>query len=136
MASYLPPSHLSKYLPHILSPVYRVSEDDITRDAHMETLKILTAELTTLLQARVGVPAFAAAYSTIRQRIATTRLERKTKRAVQTAVNPIAAAKRKKRPTSGGAETPRPAPLWVPHPRRVCGFASSMAIAVALPPTM
>ena len=99
MASYLSAPLLSRYLPHILSPVYRVSEDDIiTRDsdAHMDSLKVLTAELTALLQSRVGVPAFAAAYSTIRQRIAATRSERKTKRAVQVAVDPIAAAKRKK----------------------------------------
>ena len=43
----LPPAHPA--------PVYRVAEDDITRDTHMDELNTLTAELVSLLQSRAGI---------------------------------------------------------------------------------
>jgi hypothetical protein len=35
MASYMEPTRLDSFLVHILSPVYRITEDDTIRDAHM-----------------------------------------------------------------------------------------------------
>lgn len=96
MASYFEPSQATRYLPHILSPVYRVSEDDITRDPHMDELKTLASELISLLQSRAGVTAFASAYSIIRQKVTATRHERRTKRALQMTADPVAATRRKR----------------------------------------
>ena len=35
MASYMDATRLERFLVHILSPVYRIIEDDTIRDAHM-----------------------------------------------------------------------------------------------------
>lgn len=42
MASYMDPGRLENFLVHILSPVYRITEDDTIRDPHMgECQKVL-----------------------------------------------------------------------------------------------
>jgi len=95
MASFMEPSQLSKFLNHILSPVYRIVEDDTIKDSHMEELKTLAVELQEILQTKVGTTTFANAYNQIRQGVLGVQRERKTARAVQATNNPAVAAKRK-----------------------------------------
>ncbi|KAK0463186.1 armadillo-type protein [Desarmillaria tabescens] len=112
MASFLEPKRLEMFLVHILSPVYRIIEDDTIRDQQMGTslysylfdakltsvldeLKTLATELQDLVQSRVGPGAFSAIYNQIRQGVLGVRRERKAVRALQVATNPEMASKRK-----------------------------------------
>ncbi|PCH35508.1 hypothetical protein WOLCODRAFT_125908 [Wolfiporia cocos MD-104 SS10] len=95
MVSYLESSLAERFLVHILSPLYRIAEDDIIRDTQIGELKTLAIELQDLVQAKVGTTAFAGVYNRIRQGVLGVRRERRNARAVQTATNPGAAAKRK-----------------------------------------
>ncbi|KZT18582.1 hypothetical protein NEOLEDRAFT_1246369 [Neolentinus lepideus HHB14362 ss-1] len=95
MASFLPPAALARFLVHILTPVYRIVEDDTVRDAHMDELKTLATELQDLVREKVGTTAFAGTYTQIRQGALEVRRHRKTARAVLVTTNPEAAAKRK-----------------------------------------
>ncbi|KZO93884.1 hypothetical protein CALVIDRAFT_600365 [Calocera viscosa TUFC12733] len=93
MSAHLPAEVLEKFLPHILSPVYRLMEDDSTRDGTMEELRALCRELQDMLQQKVGTTPFAAVYNAIRQRVGTVRRERRAQRVVQVANDPEGAAR-------------------------------------------
>ncbi|KAK0189706.1 hypothetical protein F5146DRAFT_1052188 [Armillaria mellea] len=95
MASFLEPKSLEMFLVHILSPVYRIIEDDTIRDQQMDELKTLATELQDLVQSRVGPAAFSTIYNQIRQGVLGVRRERKAMRALQVATNPEIAYKRK-----------------------------------------
>ncbi|EPQ55348.1 hypothetical protein GLOTRDRAFT_61301 [Gloeophyllum trabeum ATCC 11539] len=95
MSSFLPKERLEQFLVHILTPVYRIVEDETIRDPHMEELKTLAIELQDLVRDKVGTTAFANTYNKIRQGVLEVRRERKTARAMLVATNPEAAAKRK-----------------------------------------
>ncbi|EIN06636.1 hypothetical protein PUNSTDRAFT_90339 [Punctularia strigosozonata HHB-11173 SS5] len=95
MASHMEPALLSRFLTHILSPVYRIVDDDTIRDPHMDELKTLAIELQDLVQAKVGVTAFTTVYNRIRQSVLGVRRDRKATRVMQGTINPQAAAKRK-----------------------------------------
>jgi U3 small nucleolar RNA-associated protein 20 len=95
MASQMDPPRLEEFLVHILTPVYRLVEDDTIRDSQMSELKTLATELQDLVQRRVGTTAFSSTYSKIRQGALTIRRERKVAKLTQATTNPEAAAKRK-----------------------------------------
>ncbi|TFK50804.1 hypothetical protein OE88DRAFT_1680621 [Heliocybe sulcata] len=95
MGSVLSKDMLERFLVHILTPLYRIVEDDTIRDPHMEELKTLATELQDLVREKVGTTAFANAYNKIRQGALHVRRERKTARAMLVTTNPEAAAKRK-----------------------------------------
>ncbi|KAI0316098.1 armadillo-type protein [Amylostereum chailletii] len=95
MATFLDSSRLIAFLPHILSPVYRISEDDSVRDARMDELKATAIELRELVQQKAGATAFASVYGRIRQRVQEVQRERRAARVNLTAINPHAAAKRR-----------------------------------------
>ncbi|PBK92675.1 hypothetical protein ARMGADRAFT_967204 [Armillaria gallica] len=95
MASFLEPKRLEMFLVHILSPVYRIIEDDTIRDQQMDELKTLATELQDLVQSRVGPAAFSTIYNQIRQGVLGVRRERKAVRALQVATNPEMAYKQK-----------------------------------------
>ncbi|EKM53530.1 uncharacterized protein PHACADRAFT_98717 [Phanerochaete carnosa HHB-10118-sp] len=95
MASFMEPSQVEKFLVHILSPVYRIAEDDTIRDSHMDELKTTAVELQELVQNKVGTTKFAEIYGRIRQNILGVRRERRTARAVQAAKSPALASKKK-----------------------------------------
>ncbi|THV05319.1 hypothetical protein K435DRAFT_120793 [Dendrothele bispora CBS 962.96] len=95
MASHLEASVLERFLVHILSPVYRIIEDDTVHDSKMEELKSLSTELQDLVQSKVGTTKFSLVYSQIRQGVAKVRRERKEARVLQVAMDPQAAANRK-----------------------------------------
>ncbi|KAG9124195.1 U3 snoRNP protein [Ceratobasidium sp. 392] len=95
MASHLPAPTLEQFFPHILAPVYRISEEETIKEPQLESVKTLAHELQALLQQRTGTTAFANAYSRIRQGVVRVRRERKIQRATQVATHPEAAARRK-----------------------------------------
>lgn len=106
---------LKNFLIHILTPVYRLTEDDTIRDAQMgtisysltissslfisslvaEELKTTAVELQDLIQAKVGVTNFSTVYNQIRQSVLEVRRGRKVAKILQVSTNPAAAAKRK-----------------------------------------
>ena len=114
MASYLEPGLLERFLVHILSPVYRITEDDTIRDPKMckfgyrsptsglseifffaADLKDIAIELRDLVQSRVSASKFTTVYNQIRQGTLSVRKERKEAKILQMAINPQAAAARK-----------------------------------------
>ncbi|KAF9524997.1 hypothetical protein CPB83DRAFT_570885 [Crepidotus variabilis] len=95
MASHMEPERLEKFLVHILTPVYRIIEDDTIRDGQMDELKTTSTELQDLVQSRVGATKFSGVYNQIRQGVLGVRRERKIARVLQATTNPEAAAKRK-----------------------------------------
>ncbi|KAF8206463.1 armadillo-type protein [Mycena galopus ATCC 62051] len=67
MAAHMDAERLEKFLVHILTPTYRLAEDDTIRDPQMDELKTLCIELQDLVQSKVGTTKFSAAYNQIRQ---------------------------------------------------------------------
>ncbi|KAI0782968.1 armadillo-type protein [Abortiporus biennis] len=95
MVNFMEPVQTKRFLTHILSPLYRILEDDTIRDSHMDELKTICTELQDLVQAKVGTTDFANVYNRIRQTVLGVRRERRTARAIQATANPAASAKRK-----------------------------------------
>ncbi|KAJ7773253.1 armadillo-type protein, partial [Mycena metata] len=95
MAAHMEADRLEKFLVHVLTPTYRIAEDDTIRDTQMEELKTVCIELQDLIQSKVGTTKFSTAYNQIRQGVLGVQRERKTTRALQVTVNPEAAARRK-----------------------------------------
>ncbi|EKM83155.1 hypothetical protein AGABI1DRAFT_118514 [Agaricus bisporus var. burnettii JB137-S8] len=95
MTSYMDAERLEQFLVHILTPVYRFSEDDTIHDTQMEEIKATATELQDLVQAKVGTTKFSQVYSQIRQKTLELQRNRKVARTMQVTTNPEAAAKRK-----------------------------------------
>ncbi|OBZ65821.1 U3 small nucleolar RNA-associated protein 20 [Grifola frondosa] len=95
MVSFMESSHVERFLMHILSPIYRITEDDTIRDPQMDELKTLAVELQDLVQSKVGTTKFANVYNRIRQNVLSVQRERRTSRVMLGTTNPEAAAKRK-----------------------------------------
>ncbi|KAJ7066948.1 armadillo-type protein [Mycena amicta] len=95
MAAYMDEAKLDLFLVHILTPVYRITEDDTIRDSQMLEMKTLSVELRDLVQTKVGPTKFSAVYNRIRQGVLGTQRERRATRVLQATVNPEAAARRK-----------------------------------------
>ncbi|KAI0644852.1 armadillo-type protein [Trametes meyenii] len=95
MVSYMEAVDVERFLMHILSPLYRIVEDDTIRDQYMDDLKTLAIELQDLVQNKVGTTKFGYVYNNIRQKVLTLRRDRRTARVIQNSTHPAAAAKRK-----------------------------------------
>jgi len=95
MTSYMESARLESFLVHILTPVYRITEDDTIRDPQMDEMKTLATELQDLVQSKVGITKFSQTYNRIRQGVLGVQRERKAARVMQVKTNPEAAAKRK-----------------------------------------
>ncbi|KAI0667027.1 armadillo-type protein [Trametes maxima] len=95
MVSHMEAADVERFLMHILSPLYRIIEDDTIRDQYIGDLKTLAIELQDLVQNKVGTTKFAHVYNNIRQKVLALRRDRRTARVIQNSTNPAAAAKRK-----------------------------------------
>ncbi|KAJ7756392.1 armadillo-type protein [Mycena maculata] len=95
MAAHMDSGRLEKFLVHVLTPAYRIAEDDTIRDSQMDELKTVCIELKDLVQSKVGTTKFSAAYNQIRQSVLGVQRERKATKVLQVTVNPEAAARRK-----------------------------------------
>ncbi|KAK0522958.1 U3 snoRNP protein [Tilletia horrida] len=83
------------FLPHMLTPIFYITDDSTIRSDQIEELKGLATEVQTLIQQKVGATTFAQVYSGIRQRALAKRRERKTAKLMTTISRPEAAAQRK-----------------------------------------
>ncbi|KIJ13504.1 hypothetical protein PAXINDRAFT_100613 [Paxillus involutus ATCC 200175] len=95
MTSYMEAKQLERFLPHMLTPLYRITEEDTIRDSGIDELKTTAVELQDLLQAKIGTTTFANAYNSIRQGVLSVRQERRVARVTKVTTDPEAAAKRK-----------------------------------------
>ncbi|KAJ7475832.1 armadillo-type protein [Mycena latifolia] len=95
MAAHMDAERLEKFLVHVLTPAYRIAEDDTIRDPQMDELKTVCIELQDLIQSKVGTTKFSIAYNQIRQSVLGIQRERKATKVLQVTVNPEAAARRK-----------------------------------------
>lgn len=105
MTSYMEVGILEKFLVHILTPIYRLVEDDTIRDTQIEELKSTATELQDVVQVKVGTTMFSAIYNQIRQGALGARRERKQAKAVREIVDPEGAARRKLRRNLGKKES-------------------------------
>ncbi|CAG8692427.1 33598_t:CDS:2, partial [Racocetra persica] len=83
------------YLLHIISPIYRLINNETTKGQDIDNLKRLGKEVLDLLHKRVGTTEYHNAYNKVRQRIEEVRRERKHQRVIKAIVDPESAAKRK-----------------------------------------
>jgi U3 small nucleolar RNA-associated protein 20 len=95
IASFLDAERLESFLVHILTPIYRITEDSTIRDPRMEELKVLAIEVQELVQERVGISKFSAVYSRIRQGAEEVRRERRINQGTKASIDPAGVAKRK-----------------------------------------
>jgi len=86
MTSHMEAMRLEKFLVHILTPVYRITDDDTIRDPQMDELKTLAVELQDLVQAKVGTTKFSNTYNQIRQSVLGVRRGRKDARVMQVCI--------------------------------------------------
>ncbi|KAJ7650292.1 armadillo-type protein [Roridomyces roridus] len=105
MASYMDGPRLEKFLVHILTPAYRIVEDDTIRDTQMDELKTICIELQELVQSKVGTTKFSGVYNQIRQGVLGVQRDRKAKQVLQATTNPEAAAKRRLQRNSNKKES-------------------------------
>ncbi|KAI6117784.1 armadillo-type protein [Pisolithus thermaeus] len=95
MTSHMDGPQLEHFLPHILTPVHRIIEEDDMRDPAIDELKATATELMDLVQAKVGTTAFANVYNRIRQNVLGIRQARRVARATRAMTDPQVTAKRK-----------------------------------------
>ncbi|KAL4261563.1 Small subunit processome component 20 [Pleurotus pulmonarius] len=95
MTSHLDADTLERFLVHILTPMYRIQDEDTIRDEKLEELKTVASELQDLVQSKVGVTKFSTIYQQIRQGALDVRRDRKATRAIQATIHPDLAAKRR-----------------------------------------
>ncbi|KAH8831231.1 armadillo-type protein [Flagelloscypha sp. PMI_526] len=105
MTQQLSSSRLEHFLVHILTPVTRIAEDEVTKDEGMDTLKSTALELQALLQEKVEITAFSGVYNRLRRGVVETQQNRKTKKALQVTKNPELAAQRKMKRNEGKKES-------------------------------
>ena len=95
MAQVIPGDELIPIGPTVIMPLYNLidsPENGVTKD-----LKALAQETLELIQSRVGVTAYAQAYSKVREVVQEKRRERKYKRSIQQVADPEKAAVKKMR---------------------------------------
>lgn len=93
ISSRLGAMKIEPFLPVLLRPLYRITEPGAL--GNTEEFKILGDEVMAHLRSLVGADVLLAAYNTARETVRRQRGERKRRAAVQTMVDPEAAAKRK-----------------------------------------
>ena len=95
LASRLGASRIEPYLPLLLRPLYRITEPGATGNS--PDVQTLGDEIMAHLRSLIGADVLLAGYNAARASVRRQRGERKRRAAVQTLVDPEAAAKRKLR---------------------------------------
>ncbi|KAG0255909.1 U3 snoRNP protein [Mortierella polycephala] len=86
---------LKPYLVPIISPIYRLVNDETAKGTEIEELKKLGSEVLDLIQKRAGTTDYFVAYNKIRQHVLNVRRERRQKRVMQAMNDPEARARRR-----------------------------------------
>jgi U3 small nucleolar RNA-associated protein 20 len=83
MMSIMKAEEVISFLPSIISPLYRTSQDEDTKGTDFDELKQLANEVLSLAQKKVGTTDYYFAYNKVRQRVLDVRSQRKANRAYQ-----------------------------------------------------
>ncbi|KAG0232192.1 U3 snoRNP protein [Actinomortierella wolfii] len=89
------PEELTPYLVPIISPIYRIVNDETAKGPEVEELKRLGQEVMDLVQKRAGTSEYLTAYNKVRQHVLQVRRERRQKRVMQALNDPEARARRR-----------------------------------------
>ncbi|KAF9166281.1 U3 snoRNP protein [Actinomortierella ambigua] len=89
------PEELLPYLIPMISPIYRIVNDETAKGPEVEELKRLGQEVLDLVQKRAGKTEYLTAYNKVRQHVLEVRRERKQKRVMQALNDPEARARRR-----------------------------------------
>ncbi|KAG0325092.1 U3 snoRNP protein [Podila humilis] len=95
ITTHIHTAELKPYLIPIISPIYRIVNDETAKGEENEELKKLGSEVLDLVQKRAGTTDYFVAYNKIRQSILRIRQERKQKRVMQAMNDPEARARRR-----------------------------------------
>ncbi|KAG0201811.1 U3 snoRNP protein [Mortierella sp. GBA30] len=95
IATHIHTQDLKPYLVPMISPIYRVVNDETAKGTEIEELKKLGSEVLDLIQKRAGTTDYFVAYNKIRQHVLEVRRERKQKRVMQAMNDPEARARRR-----------------------------------------
>ncbi|KAF9948490.1 U3 snoRNP protein [Mortierella alpina] len=95
IATHIHTQELKPYLIPIVSPIYRIVNDETAKGTEMEELKKLGSEVLDLVQKRAGTTDYFIAYNKIRQHVLEVRRERKQKRVMQAMNDPEGRARRR-----------------------------------------
>ncbi|RUP48500.1 hypothetical protein BC936DRAFT_144478 [Jimgerdemannia flammicorona] len=95
MANIIKPEEFGPYLIPIISPIYRIVNDETAKGQGIDELKRLGQEVLDHVQKRAGTTQYYFAYNKVRQRVSDVRTERRAKRAFQATSDPEARAKRR-----------------------------------------
>ncbi|KAF9926096.1 U3 snoRNP protein [Linnemannia zychae] len=95
ITTHIHQDELQPYLIPIISPIYRIVNDETAKGTEMEELKKLGSEVLDLVQKRAGTTDYFVAYNKIRQHVLQVRQERKQKRVMQAMNDPQARARRR-----------------------------------------
>ncbi|CAG8449551.1 3302_t:CDS:10 [Cetraspora pellucida] len=84
MVTYMSPNDLVlPYLLHIISPIYRLINNETTKGQDIDNLKLLGKEVLDLVHKRIGTTQYHNAYNKVRQQIEEVRRERKHQRVIK-----------------------------------------------------
>ncbi|KAG0375311.1 U3 snoRNP protein [Mortierella sp. AD032] len=95
ITTHIHTDELKPYLIPIISPIYRIVNDETAKGPETEELKKLGSEVLDLVQKRAGTTDYYMAYNKIRQHVLQVRQERKQKRVMQAMNDPQARARRR-----------------------------------------
>merc|ERR1711939_524342 len=95
MISHLDAVVLERFLPQVVTPLYRITEDPNSQDPQMEELQALAHEVQEVLTTKIGTTAYAAAHSRVRQAQNQRRIERKREQAIEAVKHPEKEAERR-----------------------------------------
>ncbi|KAL1915418.1 uncharacterized protein VTP21DRAFT_6876 [Calcarisporiella thermophila] len=95
MSNYIDSEDLGPYLIPIISPIYRMVNDETAKGKDIEELRRLGQEVLDLVQKRAGTTRYVTAYSQVQRRVAEMRHERKAKRSLRAITDPQASARRR-----------------------------------------
>ncbi|KAJ9115827.1 hypothetical protein QFC22_004968 [Naganishia vaughanmartiniae] len=100
MVNFLPVERTTRYLKHVLSPIYRIADDEgdvrITPgDQQLERLYELSIEVRDLVQSKVGTTAFSSVWEQLRKRSVEKRGNRKSEQHRMAVADPEAYGRRK-----------------------------------------
>ncbi|KAK5808754.1 armadillo-type protein [Linnemannia elongata] len=95
ITTHIHQDELKPYLIPIISPIYRIVNDETAKGTEIEELKKLGSEVLDLVQKRAGTTDYFVAYNKIRQHVLEVRRERKQKRVMQAMNDPQARARRR-----------------------------------------
>ncbi|KAF9975229.1 U3 snoRNP protein [Actinomortierella ambigua] len=95
LTTLIKPEELTPYLIPMISPIYRIVNDETAKGPEVEELKRLGQEVLDLIQKRAGKTEYLTAYNKVRQHVLEVRRERKQKRVMQALNDPEARARRR-----------------------------------------